>query len=112
MPRSDTDMYNAYSSLIGRVMTMSDGYFEEAEPEPAFHMLSPSAKFVYYVLDETGRLTLQQVARETRLPDRTARWALVRLEDDGWVSSEISLADARQDWYTTTDKEIGANGGN
>jgi DNA-binding MarR family transcriptional regulator len=64
--------------------------------------LPPSAKLVFVVLDHEGTLTQKRLIEETRLSQRTVRYALGRLKDINAVSEQISLRDARQTLYTTT----------
>ena len=62
--------------------------------------LPPSAKLVLKVLEYEGPLTQSQLAEETRLPVRTVRAGLSRLEDVGVVDARCSLSDARKRVYT------------
>lgn len=61
--------------------------------------LPPSAKLVATVLDHDGTLTQGELTEETRLPPRTVRYALSRLEEVGAVDSRFSFADARKRVY-------------
>lgn len=61
--------------------------------------LPPSAKLVAKVLEYDGPQTQQQLAEETKLPARTARYALTRLESAGVVDSRFSFTDARKRIY-------------
>ncbi|MFB6280612.1 MAG: winged helix-turn-helix domain-containing protein [Haloferacaceae archaeon] len=78
---------------------------ETADPEAerdrwgAVRDLPPSAKLVAKVLDHDDRLTQGELAEETRLPPRTVRYALSRLEEAGAVESRFSFADARKRVY-------------
>ncbi|WP_135854621.1 MarR family transcriptional regulator [Halorussus salinus] len=62
--------------------------------------LPPSAKLVAKVLEYNDTLTQSQIAEESLLPDRTVRYALNRLDDEGIVSSRFSFSDARKRLYT------------
>lgn len=64
--------------------------------------LPPSAKLVAKVLDHEGALTQSQLAEETRLPTRTVRYALSRLEAVDAVASRFSFSDARKRVYRLT----------
>lgn len=63
---------------------------------------SPSAKLVYKVLEYNGALTKQQITEKTRLPSRTVRDALDRLQDQNIVSKDVYIPDARQSIYQLT----------
>lgn len=60
----------------------------------------PSAKLVYKVLEYEGELTQQELANESRLPVRTVRYALTRLENAGVIDERASLEDARKSVYS------------
>ncbi|NHN58436.1 MULTISPECIES: helix-turn-helix domain-containing protein [Halorussus] len=62
--------------------------------------LPPSAKLVAKVLEYNDTMTQSQIAEESLLPDRTVRYALNRLDDEGVVSSRFSFSDARKRLYT------------
>ncbi|WP_302080932.1 MarR family transcriptional regulator [Salinibaculum rarum] len=61
--------------------------------------LPPSAKLVAKVLETESPLSQGQLAEESRLPDRTVRYALNRLEDESLVESRYSFHDARKQVY-------------
>ena len=62
--------------------------------------LPPSAKLVAKVLETDAPLSQAQLAEESLLPDRTVRYALSRLEEQGLVHVRYSLQDARKQVYT------------
>ncbi|MFC7080356.1 MarR family transcriptional regulator [Halorussus caseinilyticus] len=62
--------------------------------------LPPSAKLVAKVLEYNDTMTQSQIAEESLLPDRTVRYALSRLDDEGIVDSRFSFSDARKRLYT------------
>lgn len=61
--------------------------------------LPASAKLVARVLEHEGALTGTELAAETRLPARTVRYAVRRLEEDGVVAAGFSPRDARERVY-------------
>ena len=61
--------------------------------------LPPSAKLVAKVLEMDDPLSQGQLAEESLLPDRTVRYALNRLEEQGLVDSRYSFQDARKQVY-------------
>jgi len=73
-----------------------------AEFERRLRELPPSAKLVAKVLETDAPLSQGELAEESRLPDRTVRYALNRLEDEGLVTSRYSFNDARKQVYALT----------
>ncbi|WP_280586038.1 ArsR family transcriptional regulator [Halorubrum sp. Boch-26] len=61
--------------------------------------LPPSAKLVYYVLDEEGRFDQTGLAEETRLSTRTVRFAIEKLTEVGLVEEGLCPRDARRSVY-------------
>ncbi|MDZ5811310.1 ArsR family transcriptional regulator [Halorubrum sp. AD140] len=61
--------------------------------------LPPSAKLVYYVLDEEGRFDQTGLAEETRLSTRTVRFAVEKLTEVGLVEEGLCPRDARRSVY-------------
>ncbi len=70
-----------------------------SEFESRLRELPPSAKLVAKVLETDSPLSQGQLAEESRLPDRTVRYALNRLEDESLVESRYSFHDARKQVY-------------
>lgn len=62
--------------------------------------LPPSAKLVYKTLEYEGPLTQGQLAAQSLLPARTVRYALSTLEDEGVVTDELYIQDARKRLYS------------
>ncbi|MEA1931412.1 MAG: helix-turn-helix domain-containing protein [Euryarchaeota archaeon] len=62
--------------------------------------LPPSAKLVYKTLEYEGPLTQGQLAEQSLLPARTVRYALSTLEDEGVVTEELYIQDARKRLYS------------
>jgi len=61
--------------------------------------LPPSAKLVAKVLEIDAPLAQGEIAEATLLPDRTVRYALNRLQDEGLVGARHSFRDARKQVY-------------
>jgi len=68
----------------------------------ALQDLPPSAKLVVKVLEYDDELTQRQLVDETRLPARTVRHAVSRLEDVGLLDARFSFTDARKRLYSLT----------
>ncbi|WP_435157983.1 winged helix-turn-helix domain-containing protein [Haladaptatus sp. DFWS20] len=70
-------------------------------PTDVLSELPPSAKLVVKTLEyNDNALTPAELADRTRLPARTVRYALTRLEDHDLVNSRFSFADARKRCYS------------
>ena len=74
----------------------------ETEFRDRLRELPPSAKLVVKVLETESPMSQGQLAEESLLPDRTVRYALNRLDDEGLVSSRYSFRDARKQVYFLT----------
>ena len=61
--------------------------------------LPPSAKLIVKVLETDGPLPQGKLAEESLLPDRTVRYALNRLDEEGLIESRHSIADPRKQVY-------------
>ncbi len=62
----------------------------------------PSVKLVFKTLELNGKMTLSDIERSTYLPYRTARYAVKRLKDGGFVERIFHIEDARQSLYRLT----------
>lgn len=56
-------------------------------------------KLVLNILENHGPLTQKEIAKETRLPSRTVRYALNRLKDEDVLEEREYFQDARQCLY-------------
>ena len=81
---------------------MEGSDFVMNEPDQRLLDLPPSAKLVFAVLGEEGPLTQKQIAKKSRLAQRTVRYAVRRLEEIDAITEEMNFMDARQMIYTTT----------
>lgn len=81
----------------GAVSRLSDAEYRDRLRE-----LPPSAKLVARILETDGPLAQGELAEESLLPDRTVRYALNRLEEEGLIEARYSLTDARKQVYTVT----------
>jgi len=77
----------------------SSNELNPAEFERRLHDLPPSAKLVAKVLETDSPLSQGELAERSRLPDRTVRYALNRLEEEKLVTSRYSFHDARKQVY-------------
>ncbi|MBR1368774.1 hypothetical protein RJ53_04315 [Methanocalculus chunghsingensis] len=61
--------------------------------------LPPSAKLLYKVLESGGQMTQKELVTATSLSQRTVRYSLKRLKDEGYIVERYYFADARQSLY-------------
>jgi DNA-binding MarR family transcriptional regulator len=73
-------------------------------PETRLESLTPSAKFVYTVLEYEGPLTQKALAEQTRLSQRSVRSALADLGDVDLVEERVYPEDARQRLYAVAER--------
>lgn len=73
-----------------------------------FKKLPLSAKFVFKILEYNGLLTQKEIAEESGLPNRTARYALSILDTEGLIEKRIHR-DARQTLYGLKNLYSGAD---
>ncbi|MFB6162156.1 MAG: MarR family transcriptional regulator [Halococcoides sp.] len=76
---------------------------DDDPPERRLAAASPSAKFVFYVLEREAPLTTAQIADRTRLSPRTVRNALSRLDGRDLIRERPSFRDARKTLYEPTE---------
>lgn len=68
----------------------------EPGDNPPLEALSPSSKFVAYVLEaHGGSIMLEDLQEETTLNRRTLRYAISRLEEQGLVERKREPSDPR-----------------
>ena len=79
-----------------------ENQLSETEFRDRLRELPPSAKLVAKVLETDSPMSQGQLADESLLPDRTVRYALNRLEEEGLVNSRYSFKDARKQVYFLT----------
>lgn len=75
-------------------------------PEERYKRLvesSPSAKYVFKILQHGGTLTQDELAERTLLPKRTIQYALDRLKEKGLIEPEIDVKDARRRKYSSNE---------
>jgi len=60
--------------------------------------LPMSVKFVFKIMEYNGLLTQKEIAEESGLPNRTVRYALNIMENEGFIEKRIHK-DARQTLY-------------
>ena len=57
--------------------------------------LSPSSKFILYLLKQRGPLKEREILKKTLLPKRTVAYALKKLQENNFVKKSKGLRDKR-----------------
>lgn len=57
--------------------------------------LSPSSKFILYLLKQRGPLKEKEIIKKTLLPKRTVAYALKRLQENNFIKKSKGLRDKR-----------------
>ena len=57
--------------------------------------LSPSSKFILYLLKQRGPLKQQEIIQKTLLPKRTTAYALKKLQEHSFIKKTKDLTDKR-----------------
>ncbi len=57
--------------------------------------LSPSSKFILYILKQRGPLKLREILEKTLLPKRTVAYSLKKLQENGFIKKIIDEHDKR-----------------
>ncbi|MHA1478730.1 MAG: MarR family transcriptional regulator [Promethearchaeota archaeon] len=77
-------------------MIVEDKYFiGDYEQKMNLFSLSPSSKFILYLLKQRGRLTQREIIEKTLLPKRTVAYALRKLQDKNFVEKFKDISDKR-----------------
>lgn len=77
-------------------MIVEDKYFiANSEQKLDLFSLSPSSKFILYLLKQRGPLKQQEIIEKTLLPKRTAAYALKKLQEQNFIKKSKDLFDKR-----------------
>jgi len=77
-------------------MIIEDKYFVgDYDQKTTLFSLSPSSKFILYLLKQRGRLTQQEIIEKTLLPKRTTAYALKKLQEKNFIKKSKDLIDKR-----------------
>jgi DNA-binding MarR family transcriptional regulator len=61
----------------------------------SLYSLSPSSKFILYLLKQWGPLTQTEILKKTLLPKRTVAYALKKLQENRFIKKSKDSADKR-----------------
>jgi DNA-binding MarR family transcriptional regulator len=59
------------------------------------YSLSPSSKFILYLLKQRGPLSQMEILRKTLLPKRTVAYALKKLLENNFIKKFKNISDKR-----------------
>ncbi|MFX1303434.1 MAG: MarR family transcriptional regulator [Promethearchaeota archaeon] len=77
-------------------MIVEDKYFvSNYEEKLNLYSLSPSSKFILYLLKQRGPLSQIDILKKTLLPKRTVAYALKRLQENHFIQKSKAKADKR-----------------
>ena len=92
----DSEWPAAWPEGLGRVAHASVASASTSSVLPPLPGASPSVRFVYASIRETGAITTSDIALRTGLPDRTVRHAVRWLAKQGLAIRLHVLGDARK----------------
>lgn len=77
-------------------MIVEDKYFVSGyEEKISLYSLSPSSKFILYLLKQRGPLCQRDILKKTLLPKRTVAYALKKLQEKNFIVKSKDKADKR-----------------
>ncbi|MHA2006258.1 MAG: MarR family transcriptional regulator [Promethearchaeota archaeon] len=77
-------------------MIIEDKYFvSNYEEKINLYSLSPSSKFILYLLKQRGPLSQMEILKKTLLPKRTVAYALKKLQENKFIAKSKDQADKR-----------------
>lgn len=77
-------------------MIVEDLYFITSyEEKNDLFSLSPSSKFILYLLKQRGPLKEREILNKTLLPKRTVAYALKKLQEKNFIRKTKGVADKR-----------------
>lgn len=77
-------------------MIVEDKYYvSNFEEKTNLFSLSPSSKFILYLLKQWGSLNQMEILRKTLLPKRTVAYALKKLQENNFVRKFKDKIDKR-----------------
>ena len=77
-------------------MIVEDKYFVgDYEEKTSLFSLSPSSKFILYLLKQRGPLKQQEIIEKSLLPKRTTAYALKKLQEKKFIKKSKDLRDKR-----------------
>ena len=77
-------------------MIVEDKYYvSNFEEKTNLYSLSPSSKFILYLLKQRGSLNQMEILKKTLLPKRTVAYALKKLQENNFIRKFKDKIDKR-----------------
>ena len=77
-------------------MIVEDKYFVSTyEDKTNLYSLSPSSKFILYLLKQRGPLSQMDILKKSLLPKRTVAYALKKLQENNFIKKSKDNTDKR-----------------
>jgi DNA-binding MarR family transcriptional regulator len=84
-------------------MIVENKYFiGDYEQRTNLFSLSPSSKFILYLLKQRGPLKQQEIIEKTLLPKRTTAYALKKLQEKNFIKKSKDIIDKRVSIFEIT----------
>ena len=84
-------------------MIVENKYFiRDYEQRTNLFSLSPSSKFILYLLKQRGPLKQQEIIEKTLLPKRTTAYALKKLQEKNFIKKSKDIIDKRVSIFEIT----------
>ena len=81
-------------------MIVEDKYYvSNFEEKNNLYSLSPSSKFILYLLKQRGSLNQREILRKTLLPKRTVAYALKKLQENNFIRKFKDKVDKRVSFF-------------
>ena len=65
------------------------------EERISLYSLSPSSKFILYLLKQRGTLNQTEILKKSLLPKRTVAYALKKLQENNFIKKSKDISDKR-----------------
>lgn len=77
-----------------KLMIVEDKYYvSNYEERMNLFSLSPSSKFILYILKQSGKLNQKEILKKTLLPKRTVAYSLKKLQTNNFVKKSKDKKD-------------------
>ncbi len=77
-------------------MIVEDKYsVSNYEERISLYSLSPSSKFILYLLKQRGPLNQMEILKKSLLPKRTVAYALKKLQENNFIKKSKDISDKR-----------------
>jgi len=81
-------------------MIVEDKYYViDYKTKQELFSLSPSSKFILYILKQRGPLNQKEISKKTLLPKRTIAYSLKKLQEYAFIRKYKDLKDKRVSFF-------------